>query len=118
MYDGVMTKENSIYSFFLSIKVFEIFPKNLCIINMTSWMGNHLAKVYNAVSGPVAATRDAITERLQSVCETASILYNKMMENMEYGRQILKDIGEKEAREEEAEEEQQQDDEEYDTLQK
>ena len=68
---------------------------------MTSWMRNQLAKLYNAVSAPVAATRDALTERLQSVRETASLLYNKMMDNIGYGRQRLKDIVEKEAREEE-----------------
>lgn len=79
-------------------------------------MRNQLAKLCNAVSAPVSLTREALAERLQSLRKTVSILYNRMMENMEYGRQILKDIGEKEAREEEAEEEQQQDDEEYDTL--
>ena len=68
---------------------------------MTNWMRNQLAKLYNAVSAPVAATRDALTERLQSVRETASLLYNKMMDNIGYGRQRLKDIVEKEAREEE-----------------
>ena len=68
---------------------------------MTSWMRNQLAKLYNAVSAPVAATRDELTERLQSVRETASLLYNKMMDNIGYGRQRLKDIVEKEAREEE-----------------
>ena len=54
----------------------------------------------------MAATRDALTERLQSVLETTSLLYNRMMENMEYGRQRLKDIVEKQA-EEEAKEKQQ-----------
>ena len=64
---------------------------------MTSWMRNQLAKLHNAVSVPVAATRNAVTERLQSVRETASLLYNKMMKNMEYRLQRLKDIVEKEA---------------------
>ena len=45
-------------------------------------MRNQLAKLYNAVPAPVAATRDALTERLQSVRETASLLYNKMMDNI------------------------------------
>ena len=49
----------------------------------------------------MTATRDALAERLQSVRETASILYNRMMENMGYGRERLKDIVEKEAEEEE-----------------
>ena len=60
-------------------------------------MRNQLAKLYNAVSASVAATRDALTERLQSVRESAFLLYNKMMKNMEYVRQRLKDIVEKEA---------------------
>ena len=35
-------------------------------------MRNQLAKLYYTVSAPVAATRDALAERLQSVRETAS----------------------------------------------
>ena len=54
----------------------------------------------------MAATRDALAERLQSVRETASLLYNRMMENMKYGRERLKDITEKEAEEETKEQEQ------------
>ena len=64
---------------------------------MTSWMKNHLTKFYNAVSAPVAATRYALAERLESVRETASLLYNRMAENMGYGQETLKDIIEKEA---------------------
>ena len=68
---------------------------------MTSLMKNQLTKLYNAVSAPVAATRDALAERLQSVRETTSLLHNRMMENMGYGLQErLKDIVEKEAEEE------------------
>ena len=55
-------------------------------------MRNQLTKLYNAVSAPVAATRDALTERLQSVRETASLLYNRMVKNMGYGQETLKDI--------------------------
>ena len=66
-------------------------------------MRNQLTKLYNAVSAPVTTTRDALAERLQSVRDTASLLYNRMMENMGYGQQKrLKDM------ENEAEEEQQQ----------
>ena len=72
---------------------------------MTSWMRNQLTKLYNAVSAPVAATRDALAERLQSVRETASLLYNRMVENMGYGQETLKDIVEKEAGEEQQQEE-------------
>ena len=90
-------------------------------------------KLYNAVSAPVAATRDALEERLQSVRETASFSYNRLMENMGYGRERLKDIVGKEAeeKEEEAKEQQQEEevlaaakeqlqdyDEQYDTVPK
>ena len=64
-------------------------------------MKNQLTKLYSAVSAPVAATRDVLAERLQSVRETTSLLYNRMMENMGCGQQErLKDIVEKEAEEE------------------
>ena len=77
---------------------------------MTSWMKNQLTKLYNAVSAPVAATRDALTERLQSIRDTLSLLYNRMMENMGYGQQeILKEIVEKEAEEEEQQQEEEED---------
>ena len=69
---------------------------------MTKWMRNQLTKLYNAVSAHVAATR--LAERLQSVRETASLLYNRMVENMGYGLERLKDIVEKEAEEEQEEE--------------
>ena len=106
---------------------------------MNTFLRNRISKLYNAVSVPVTATRNALAERLQSVRDTASLLYNKMMENMGYGqRERLKDIVEKEAEEEEQqqepaatkdEEEQQQepaaaevrqqdDDERYDTVAK
>ena len=69
---------------------------------MNKFFRNTISKLYNAVSAPVAATRDALVERLQSVRDTTSLLYNRMMENMGYGQQErLKDIVEKEAEEEE-----------------
>ena len=67
---------------------------------MSRFLRNTVSKLYNAVSAPVTATRDAFAERLQSVRETASLLYNRMMENMKYGRERLKDIVEKESEEE------------------
>ena len=67
---------------------------------MSTFLRNTISKLYNAVSAPVTATRDAFAERLQSVRETASLLYNRMMENMKYGRERLKDIVEKESEEE------------------
>ena len=71
---------------------------------MTSWMRNQLTKLYNAVSAPMTATRDALAERLQRVRETTSLLYNRMTENMGYGQERLKDIVEKEAEEEQQQE--------------
>ena len=61
-------------------------------------MRNQLTKLYNAASAPVTVTRDALAERMWSVRETASLVYNRMAENMRYGQQEgLKDIVEKEA---------------------
>ena len=70
---------------------------------MSTFLRNTISRLYNAVSAPVAATRDAFVERLQSVRETPSLLYNRMMDNIEYGWERLKDIVEKETREEEEE---------------
>ena len=67
---------------------------------MATFLRNTISKLYNAVSASVTARRDALAERLESIRETASLLYNRMMKNMEYGRQRLKDIVEKEAEEE------------------
>ena len=50
---------------------------------MTSWIRNQLAKLYNAASAPVAATRDTLAERLQGVRETVSLLYNRIMDNID-----------------------------------
>ena len=63
---------------------------------MNTWMRNQLTKLYNAVSAPVTATP---AERLQGVRDTTSLLHNRMMENMGYGQERLKDIVEKEAEE-------------------
>ena len=63
-------------------------------------MRNQLTRLNNAVSAPVAATRDALAERLQRVHETASLLHNRMVENMGYRQEELKGIVEKEAEEE------------------
>ena len=73
---------------------------------------NQLTKLYNAISAPVTATRDALLERLHNVRDTASLLYNRMMENMGYGQEALKNIVEKEA----AEEEQQHEEEEEEDI--
>ena len=64
----------------------------MCIYNKEmSWLRNMITNLYNAVSAPVAATRDALAERLQSVHDTASLLYERMREKLGYGQQ-LKDI--------------------------
>ena len=92
-------------------------------------MRNAISKLYKTVAAPVAATRDSLTEGLQSVRDTASLLYNRMMENMGYRQQKrLKDIVEKETAEEEpaadkeeeqeAKEQRQDDNELYDTAAK
>ena len=72
-------------------------------INKTvkTFLRNAIPKLYNVVSAPVAATQDAPAETLQSVRDTTSVLYNRMMENMGYGQQErLGDIVEKAAEEE------------------
>ena len=72
---------------------------------MNSFLRNTISKLCNAVSAPVAAARDTSTERLKSVRETASLLYNRMVENMGYGQETLKDVVEKEAEKEQQQEE-------------
>ena len=62
-----------------------------------SWFRNTITNLYNAVSAPVAATRDALSERLQSVRDTASLLYNR---TMHYIRETLKNIVENAAKKE------------------
>ena len=68
---------------------------------MKTFLRNTILKLSNVVSAPVAKTRDALAERLQSVHETTSLLYNRMMENMGYGQETLKNTVKKEAEEEE-----------------
>ena len=54
---------------------------------MNTFLKNTISKLYNAESAPVTVTWDAFAERLQGVRETASLLYNRMMDNMGYGQQ-------------------------------
>ena len=61
------------------------------IINMYNWMKNQITDLYNAVWAPVAATWDALSERLQSVRETVTLLYERAKQKLGYG-QTLKDI--------------------------
>ena len=69
---------------------------------MNTFLRNTISKLHNTVAPPVTAIWDALAKRLQSIRDTASLLYNRMMENMGYGRERLKDIVEKEAEEEKA----------------
>ena len=68
---------------------------------MNIFLRNTISKLYNGVSAPLAATRDALAERLQGARDTTSLLYNRIMENMGYRQERLKYIVEKEADEEE-----------------
>ena len=63
-----------------------------------SWFRNTITDLYNAVSAPVAATRDALWEHLQSVRDTASLLYKR---TMRYIGETLKKIVENAVKEEE-----------------
>ena len=67
---------------------------------MNTFLRNTISKLYNTVSAPMAATRDALAGRLQSLRETSSLLCNKMMQNIKSGQETLKDIVEKEVEEE------------------
>ena len=76
-----------------------------------NYLTNTISKLYEVVSTPVAATQDALAERLQSVHDTVTLLYKRTKERLGYGGEILKDIMEDEAEkdhEEQQEEEQQQ----------
>ena len=53
---------------------------------MNTFLRNAISKLYNAVSASVTARQDALAERLQSLRDTASLLYNRMMDNMGYGQ--------------------------------
>ena len=55
---------------------------------MTSWMRNHIENLYNFVSTSMAATRDAFTERLQSIRGTVSLLYNRVIDNVGWGDRL------------------------------
>ena len=67
---------------------------------MINYFRNAISKLYDAVSAPVASTRDALAERLQSVRDTVTSLYNKTKEKLGYGETptTLHDIVEEEAK--------------------
>ena len=66
-------------------------------------MRNQVAKLCYAASANIAAIPDALIERLQGVRENASLLQSRIMDSIEYGQEIFKDIVEKETRQEEEE---------------
>ena len=66
-------------------------------------MRNQVAKLCYAASANIAAIPDALIERLQGVRENASLLHSRIMDSIEYGQEIFKDIVEKETRQEEEE---------------
>ena len=55
------------------------------IINMTNWMKSQMGNLCNFVLAPVTVTWVVIAKKLQSVNETGSLLYNRMMDNTRYG---------------------------------
>ena len=89
----------------------------MCIYNKEmSWFRNMITNLYNAVLAPVAATRDALSEPLQSVRDTASLLYNRTMYHIGYGQETLKDIVENTAKEEEEPQQQTKEEEEQEAV--
>lgn len=58
-------------------------------------MRNQVAKLCYAASANIAAIPDALIERLQGVRENASLLQSRIMDSIEYGQEIFKDIVEK-----------------------
>ena len=82
---------------------------NMYIIKRMNYFKNVISKLYEAVSAPVAATRDALAERLQSVRETAALLYEKTKKKLGYG-QTLKDVAEEQAEQEHPEQEEENND--------
>ena len=65
------------------------------ILKMNTCLRNTVSKLYNTVSALVAGIWDALAGRLQRVRKTASLLYSKMMDNIRYGRERLKNIVER-----------------------
>ena len=68
----------------IDLSTYKRYPNKKPTTKMTSWMRNTISKSYQAVSAIVEATRDALAERLQNVHEVASLLYNRMMDNIVY----------------------------------
>ena len=62
-----------------------------------NYFRNAISRLHDAVSTPVVTTRDALAERLQSVRDTVTSLYNRTKEKLRYGEEMLKEIVEEEA---------------------
>ena len=77
-----------------------------------NYLRNSISKLYEFVSTPVAATRDALADRLQSVRDTVTLLYKRTKEKLGYNRETLKDIVEDEAEKQHEEHEEQQEEQE------
>ena len=45
-----------------------------------NYFRNAMSKLYDAVSAPVAATRDGLSKRLKSIRDTVTLYYNKTKE--------------------------------------
>ena len=68
---------------------------------MNTFLRNIISNLYHVASAPKTAAQDAFAERLQGVRETTSLLYNRIMENMECGQQErLKEAEEEKTRHE------------------
>ena len=83
-----MSKEKFPYSFFVQYE--KICWLKICIYDKEmSWFRNTVTNLYDAGSEAVAATRDALSERLQSVSDTAFLFYNRTMHHIQ---ETLKNI--------------------------
>ena len=81
-------------TYFLSRKCFKIFLK---VYNEDEYFYEKQNQyiMQGCISTCSSNTKDCLAERRQSVRETSSLLYNRMTDNIEYGREILKFNGEK-----------------------
>ena len=53
---------------------------------MDTFLRNTISKLYDAVTAPVASTRDALAEKLQSVRDTAYLLNQRPERNWDMDR--------------------------------
>jgi len=53
-----------------------------------------MAKLYDAVSAPVAATRDGLSKRLKSIRDTVTFYYNKAKEQIAPKRTLQDEVEE------------------------